>query len=288
MKIFYTSLFSFLLVMISCNSFKSNTSVLEKNNVIAWCIVPFDANDRTPAERAKMLQELGINKYAYDYRDRHVPEFPKEIRVMQKNGIDITAVWLWIQDADGQLLDPVSEKIVTAVEESGLKTEFWLSFPNQFLDGLSDKQKFDKAVQTISRLNDRLDKSGCSIALYNHGDWFGNPLNQIRIIGEIDSDNIGIVYNFHHAHHEIDEFESIFPLMQPHLTAVNLNGMKKEGPKIIDLGKGDEEEEMIRFMLEKGYDGPIGILGHTEGEDIKLVLERNLEGLKKIRENLKK
>lgn len=270
----------------SCKTDKMNTEVLEKDNLIAWCIVPFDANERGPEARAEMLNELGISKLAYDYRDHHIPTLPREIQVLQEHDIELSSVWLWIQDSEEGLLDPSSEKIVSIVEEAGVHTEFWISFPHQFFDGLSDQEKLDKSVQTISKLNQRLLKSGCSIALYNHGDWFGNPINQITIIEEIGSENIGIVYNFHHAHHEMEQFDSLFLKMMPYLTSVNLNGMTPGGEKIIDIGKGEKELEMIRFMLEQGYDGPIGILGHTQGEDIKKVLERNLEGLEEIRNTI--
>ena len=59
-----------------------------------------------------------------------------------------------------------------------------------------------------------------------------------------------------------------------------------EGPKIITLGEGDRELEMLRAVQASGYRGPIGILGHTEGEDIRIVLERNLKGLETLKKSL--
>ncbi|MDO9634058.1 MAG: hypothetical protein Q7J05_03315 [Paludibacter sp.] len=55
--------------------------------------------------------------------------------------------------------------------------------------------------------------------------------------------------------------------------------MKQEGPKILPIGKGDYESEMINLLMKEGFDGPWGILGHIESEDVKKVLERNIEGL---------
>ena len=43
---------------------------------------------------------------------------------------------------------------------------------------------------------------------------------------------------------------------------------------------------MMRMIAASGYEGPIGILGHTEGEDIRVVLERNLEGLEALKKEL--
>jgi hypothetical protein len=39
---------------------------------------------------------------------------------------------------------------------------------------------------------------------------------------------------------------------------------------------------MLEVLKSSGYKGAIGILGHVENEDVKIVLERNLEGLKTL------
>ena len=69
------------------------TDVLRRENLVAWCIVPFDAKKRGPAERATMLKEIGIKRCAYDWRDEHVPTFEQEILEYQKNGIEYFAFW---------------------------------------------------------------------------------------------------------------------------------------------------------------------------------------------------
>ena len=76
------------------------------NNYYAWCIVPFDNQNRTPEERIEMLKDLGFVSYAYDWREEHLPEMAKEINLARKNGIDINAVWMWIDknDSIGKLI----------------------------------------------------------------------------------------------------------------------------------------------------------------------------------------
>lgn len=74
--------------------------------------------------------------------------------------------------------------------------------------------------------------------------------------------------------------------MGPHLWTVNLNGMARGGEKILDVGAGDLEAGMIRQLLESGFDGTVGILGHVEAEDVEQVLMRNLDGLHRIVEGL--
>ena len=67
--------------------------VLRRENLVAWCIVPFDAAKRGPAERATMLKELGIMRCAYDWREEHVPTFEQEILEYKKHGIEYFAFW---------------------------------------------------------------------------------------------------------------------------------------------------------------------------------------------------
>ena len=44
--------------------------LFDRSNLVAWCIVPFDASRRSPAERAEMVRELGLHRVAYDWRAR--------------------------------------------------------------------------------------------------------------------------------------------------------------------------------------------------------------------------
>lgn len=284
-------LLSFMVILLSCNGpvtrntaeTSSRDDLFRRENLVAWCIVPFDAADRTPEERAAMLDSLGISQMAYDYRDRHILSFEREIGVLREHGIRLRAVWLWVDPPPGRLLNDAGESILRILERTGTKTELWVSYPGHLYGGLTDGERMHKAVNSVRGILERAEKLGCTLALYNHGDWFGEPENQVRIIEAIGSPKVRIVYNFHHGHHQVERFDELMELMMPHLSAININGMRVEGPKILPLGEGDRELEMLRTIVESGYEGPIGILGHTEGEDIRPVLERNLAGLDKLR-----
>jgi hypothetical protein len=39
-------------------------SLFARDNLVAWCIVPFDDRDRSPRDRAAMLQRIGIRRLA--------------------------------------------------------------------------------------------------------------------------------------------------------------------------------------------------------------------------------
>ena len=50
-------------------------------------------------------------------------------------------------------------------------------------------------------------------------------------------------------------------------------------PKILELGKGEHEQKMLKTVLESEYNGPIGILDHQNELDAEKSLQANLEGL---------
>src|SRR5437868_5191377 len=62
-------------------------------NLVAWCIVPFDAKKRGPEERAEMLERLGFKHFAYDYRAEHIPTFDAEIASLKRHKIELFAWW---------------------------------------------------------------------------------------------------------------------------------------------------------------------------------------------------
>ncbi|NND34217.1 MAG: TIM barrel protein [Saprospiraceae bacterium] len=253
-------------------------------DVYAWCIVPFDSKERSPEERIAMLKDLGISTYAYDWREKHVPEMVDEFNLARENKITINAVWMWIDpklDAVNKL-SPNNEKLFEAIKKSNLKTTLWMSFSPDYLKGLADAEAIEKAANMVFYLYQRCQELGCKIALYNHGDWFGHPANQIKIIKQLGRYDIGLVYNFHHAHHQMEAFEKIARQMVPYLVAVNLNGMKRGGPKIYPLGQGEDENKMIEVLIDAGFHGPFGILGHKEDADVEIILKENLEGYRKL------
>ncbi len=273
-----------------CNDSKINKeadmSLFDKKNLVAWCIIPFDAMNRTPEERIEMLIELGINRLAYDWRKEHLPDFPGEIELLRSHNIELTAVWLWI---DEHVVDGTPEEInyiFDVLAETNTRTSIWAGFSDNFYEDKPDEVKLKTGVQIVERLREKAAETESSIALYNHGGWFGEPENQIRIIESIGSGDIGLVYNFHHGHHHIGHFPELLSAMLPYLWTVNINGMKSDGPKIVPLGQGDHEKEMIHSLMQSAFDGTIGILGHTEGEDIKEVLIRNIDGLQSILQEL--
>lgn len=279
-------LVSFTVILLTCNSCRVSKPVkLDMDKYHAWCIVPYDSEHRTPQQRIDMLKELGFKSYAYDWRAEHLPEMAKEFKLAIQNDIQVNGVWFQVEQNDkvGDLSEK-NKKVLQAIKEANLKTQLWASLEDNFFKGLSEEEKFDKAVEMVSYLSSEMAKMGGGVGLYNHGGWFGNPDNLVKIVKSVPNKNVGIIFNFHHAYEILDSYPRMVKNMIPYLWAVNLNGMNPGAvsPEILQIGSGSEEARMIMILQEAGYKGPYGILGHRTDADAKSVLAGNLEGLKSI------
>ncbi len=261
-------------------------SIYQTDNLVAWCVVPFDSMNRGPAERVKMLADLGFKKFAYDWREKHLPSFPQEVELLEQQQIELLSVWWWVDGHGDQLLNEGNEQLLHYLDSLNIRCDIWMSFSDDFFQGLDDAQKLERAVESLKKLHQKAADAGCNLMLYNHGSWFGDPRNQVRIIEESGLSDVGIIYNFHHAHQQIEEFPEILEAMLPYLNTVNINGMNKGGPKTLTVGQGESEKEMLRMLAASGFKGHVGIIGHIEQEDVKVVLERNIKGLQQVASEL--
>lgn len=259
-------------------------SLWSRENLQAWCIVPFDAQKRSPEERAEMLARIGLRAYAYDFRAEHVPTFDREIAATKAKGIALTAWWF-----PGQL-DGTARTILATIERHGIRPELWISG-----GGAPAKSAAEQAARVASEvgrlqpLAEAARQRGCKVALYNHGGWFGDPDNQLAVLDGLrraGCDNVGLVYNFHHAHEHLRTFAMQWPRMMPHVTAVNLSGLVPDGDrtgrKILYLGEGSEEIALMRVIARSGWRGPVGVLCHRTDVDAEHALRRNLAGLEQL------
>ena len=250
-------------------------------NLVPWCTVAFDSKKRSPEDRAQMIIDLGLKRSAYAWRKRHLPEFEREIEAYRKHGIEYLAFFNW------------HPSIEPLIRKHGIKPQIW-----HYMKFKPQGTQVEKIAATAEHLKPLVDKTrelGLKFALYNHGGWTGEPDNMIAIVEHIrktqpDSDHVGIVYNFHHGHGDIADFEGRFKRMLPYLYCVNLNGMvepeivndKTLENKILTIGSGKYEQAMIKTVIDSGYSGPIGIIDHRDELDSETALRDNIEGLDKI------
>jgi putative heme-binding domain-containing protein len=251
------------------------TALFARENLVAWCIVPFDRQKRSPEERAEMLERLGFKRFAYDWRAEHLPTFDREIEALKKHNVALDAVWF------PAALNEDARTILDALRRYKIHTQLWVTMGDPAPQG-DQEAKVTAGAAAIEPIALEAETVGCKVALYNHGGWFGEPENQLAIIDRLGMPNVGIVYNLHHGHQHLDRFVTLLQKMLPKLLALNLNGMEREGDrigkKILPLGQGEVDLALLRTVCESGYRGPIGVLGHTM-DDAEERLRDNLDGL---------
>ena len=255
------------------------------DNLTAWCIVPFDAKKRGPEERAAMLEKLGFKHYAYDWRAEHIPTFDAEIDALKKHHVELSAWWF------PNAMNKDAQTILSTLEKHGIKTQLWVicAGGTEPKDDAERRARITAETARIRPIAEAAAKIGCSVELYNHGGWLGEPESMVSLAEELKALNVGIVYNLHHGHEHLDRLAQALQKMMPYLHTVNINGMKKDGDKkgekILVVGSGDLDASILKTVRDSGFKGRIGILNHTN-EDAETRLKANLDGLDKLVEKL--
>ncbi len=254
-------------------------------NLVAWCVVPFDAAKRGPVARAEMLSGLGFKRLAYDWRDEHLPTWDAEVAALREHKIDLTAFWAPVQTAD-----PLNElhwrQILPLIDRHQLKMQLWVMLDEGLWTDVATSQRADRAAEILAPLAQALAERGCQLGIYNHGGWCGEPENMVGIVKALKVlgySNTGIVYNLHHGHDQLADFPVHLDRLRDHLLCLNLNGMRAGGPQILPLGSGDDDRAILQTIEQSGYQGLIGILDHREELDAAESLRQNLDGLQRIR-----
>src|SRR5665213_121796 len=253
------------------------TDIFARSNLVAWCIVPYDGKQRTPEQRAEMLSRIGLRKFSYDWRAKHLPDFETELDELEKRKIELTGVWF------PDTLNKDARFILKCLAKHHLHTQLWVSSWANYGNDQESRVKF--ASQRMGAIAEEAGKIGCTLGLYNHGGWFGEPENEIAIVQRLKSEgikNVGIVYSLHHGYGDLDRFAELFGKMLPYLLDVNLNGMSKiphgAGEPVVPVGHGALDVSLLKIIRDSGYAGPIGIINESN-EDAEMRLLDNIDGI---------
>ena len=210
----------------------------------------------------------------------HLPGFPDELDELAKHHIQLDGVWF----PDG--LNADARFILDNLAKHNVKTQLWVNSGGY--DQPTQEARVAAAVERMGVVAVAAGKIGCTLCVYNHGGWFGEAENQIAIVQGLKAagvENVGIVYNLHHAFAEIDRFDELFPKLLPYLVAVNLNGMSKipasAGEPVVPVGQGELDVHLLKTIRDSGFSGPIGIINESN-EDAEGRLLDNLDGIRWI------
>src|SRR5690606_18318846 len=209
------------IVSVVQSSYGQKKGAFHKDNLVAWCIVPFDAMKRSPEERAAMLKEIGITRLAYDWREEHIPTFDAEFRALSNQGIKLEAFWL---TASRNAANNTHVKTVfDFLQRNQVKTQTWLlMFEWKGFDELSQAEKVAHMAEEIRYIAQKDDALGCQVAHYRRGGWVGDPEYRLEIIRQMGLYDVGIVYNLHHARSLDKRFKTFEPQIHPSFLGVNI------------------------------------------------------------------
>src|SRR5258706_20340 len=147
----------------------SAADVFARDNLVVWCIVPFDSQKRTPRQRADMLEKLGIHRCAYDWRAEHLPTFETELNELKRHNIELTALWFPAElNADARLL-------LDGIKKHDLHPQLWVMM--QVTPQPDQSKTIASTVPTIRPIAIEAAKLKGQVALYNHAGWFDEPEN---------------------------------------------------------------------------------------------------------------
>lgn len=261
---------------------KKSSDIYSRDNLVAWCIVPYDSKKRGSEARATMLNELGITRLAYDWRGEHIASFDQEMDALHEHHVKLQSFWL--PTGPDPAHDGTIQKVLDLLKRHHEQTELWVivgGIPG--FDSMNQRERVIATAAPIAYLAKRAKEIGCKVGLYNHGGWFGEPENQLAIIDYLKMPNIGMVYNFSHSETQIQKFSDYYPRILPHLLCINLTGLIGTNPAtVVPIGTGDLEMKLIKMIHESRYNGPIGIINENFAADAEIGLQMNMNGLKKI------
>jgi sugar phosphate isomerase/epimerase len=257
-------------------NFSNLPGLFDRQNLVAWCVVPFDEKKRGPEQRAEMLQRLGFKKFAYDWREKDVPTFDAEVEALQRHGVNLVAWWFPTETED-----PHARIILEVIKRHGIHPQLWvMGSGSPVRTEAEQRERTEQEAERIRKIVELARPYGCQVQLYNHNGWFGQPDNEVAVIERLRQkgvSGVGMVYNFSHGHADIASFPAIWKRIARYVVAVNVTGMVKD-ERLIPPSKGDHELEMLRTILESHWRGPIGVIAE-QGGDAEVTLRNDLLGL---------
>jgi sugar phosphate isomerase/epimerase len=266
-----------------------NSDLWAHDNLVAWCVAPpWDAKARNSEERAQMLDELGFRLFAYNWRPKAIPTFDAEIEAMQRHHIEIVGWALYGAN------NPALPAIFAAIDRHDIHPELW-DMETQISLAHSpeeQKQRIEDEARRVAAAAREAARHGCKLELYNHNGWGGLEDNQLAVIArlkEMGIGDVGMVYNFSHAHDadhdDTKDFPSVWSRIKDHVVAVNITGIGPTGKEDY-LAQGGPELAMMRTIQDSGWRGPVGVIAELGG-DAKVTLRKDLTGLDWLAAELK-
>ena len=200
-----------------------------------------------------MLERLGFKHFAYDWRGRAHPDLRRRGRGPEAARRRARRLLGRARRAEPRIAD--HPRLAQAARRSRPSSGSCSTSAPIRSQGAEQERRVEAAAAKLRPLAEEAGKIGCSLALYNHGGWFGEPENQIAIIERLEGAGRHATSAWSTtcttATTTSTASRACSAKMKPYLMALNLNGMDpggdRVGRKILPLGQGSRDLELLRI-----------------------------------------
>ena len=185
--------------------------------------------------------------------------------------------------------DPVLRTTLEVFKRQKIAPALWVMGSGSLTKTEAEqRQRVEEEAERLRQIVELAKPYGVSVHLYNHNGWFGIPDNEVAVIERLKErgvTGVGMIYNFSHGHQDVADFAAVWKRMQPYVVAVNVTGMVPDGEaKLMPPSQGEQEQALLRVVLESGWRGPIGLIAEQGGDPAKVnpvvpVLEAPFAGM---------
>jgi len=239
-------------------------------------------NRQLPAKaQIALVKELGYAGIGCD-----MGQMPAMLQAADEAGVKLFSVYVGANvDPAKPRYDPRLKEVIPSLK--GRDTLVWL-----FITGAkpSSTDRDEQAVATIREIADLAAEAGLRVALYPHAGFYVERVEDaLRLVKKADRKNVGVTFNLCHWL-KVDKEENLKPLLtqaMPHLYLVTINGADSGGQnwdtliQTLDRGTFDNFG-LLKTLKELGYAGPIGFQGYGIKGDARNILERTMNGWRKL------
>lgn len=280
-----------IVIAFTCFALLSSVSAAERNPFFAMDTALRDGKERSPAEQAALLTQLGYDGFG---ASGHPGE--EVLLAFERQGLSVFNTYLTLNlDSAKPELDPELKEAVQRLKHHG--TDLWIAINVVTRDGqkLNPSEVVGDAVVVppMRELADLAGTHGLRIAFYPHTwFWLERVEDAVRVARAIDRPNVGATFNLcHWLKVEGDrDPRAVLQDARSRLFFVTINGADSGDTRAMNwdrliqpLGQGSYDVAgLLRSLRELGYDGPIGFQGYGIPGDSRELLERTMNAWERL------
>ncbi len=257
------------------------------NAFFALCVSTHDPQYRTPADREKLLNELGYAGTAHVWLNGA----QDAIKAADDAGLELFQIYVRATlDPNKPAYNPALGDVVKLLK--GRRTMLGLLIQGK---PSSTADHDPQAVKIVREIAAMAAESGTRVALYPHtGDWLERAEDALRVAEKVDRKNVGVMFNLCHWM-RTDKQKNLIPVlrkMAPRLFAVSINGADRDNTTQLDrwiqpLGRGTfDVYPVVKTLAELGYTGPVGLQCYGIKGDVRDNLRRSIDTWRKFSQRI--